>query len=67
MVCVSSEGVWYVWLCDIWGFYPYSGTAKKEEAADLFVRAANAYKVGKRYKGEKKVQIYMYSNSFSYF
>lgn len=28
----------------------FGGTTKKEEAADLFVRAANAYKVGKRYK-----------------
>ncbi len=33
---------------------PYSGTAKKEEAADLFIRAANAYKVGKRYKGKRE-------------
>ena len=28
-----------------------SGTAKMEDAADLYVRAANAYKVGKKYKG----------------
>lgn len=28
-----------------------SGSAKMEEAADLYVRAANAYKVGKRYRG----------------
>ncbi len=38
-----------------------SGTVKKEEAADLFVRAANAYKVGKRYKGEWK---YLYKILF---
>ena len=30
-----------------------SGTSKKEEAADLFVRAANQYKVAKRFKGEE--------------
>ena len=29
-----------------------SGASKKEEAADLFVRAANQYKVAKRFRGE---------------
>ena len=29
----------------------YSGTAKLEDAADLFVRAANSFKVAKRNKG----------------
>lgn len=29
-----------------------SGASKKEEAADLFVRAANQYKVAKRLRGQ---------------
>ena len=29
-----------------------SGASKKEEAADLYVRAANQYKVAKRFKGQ---------------
>ena len=31
--------------------FPNSGASKKEEAADLFVRAANQYKVAKCFKG----------------
>jgi hypothetical protein len=31
-----------------------SGASKREEAADLFVRAANQYKVAKRFKGQSE-------------